>query len=79
MAYKTPILAYDVRSFAYSPKSGITSEVGGIFSIMTSMKKVIASSTVTARLTFSPLSGGKQNVISPMAVSSTHGKSRWKR
>ena len=60
----------------YPPKSGITSDVEGMLSMMTIMKTVIASSTVTARLTFSPLSGGTQNVISPMAVSSIQGKRR---
>ena len=60
----------------YPPKSGITSDVDGMLSMMTIMKTVIASSTVTARLTFSPLSGGTQNVISPMAVSSIQGKRR---
>ena len=68
-----------VQTNAYPPKSGTTSDVGGMFSIMTSMKTVIASITVTARLTFSPLSGGRKDVIKPMAVRSTHGKSRWKR
>ena len=62
-----------------SPKSGTTSEVAGMLSMMTSMKTVIASSTVTARVTFSPLSGGRQNVIRPMVVSSKQGKSRLKR
>ena len=72
-------LRREPTSFGHSPKRGTTSEVGGMLSMMTIMKTVIASSTVTARLTFSPLSGGRQNVISPMAVSSTQGKSRWKR
>ena len=43
------------------PNCGTTSEVDGIFSITTSKNTVMASSRVTARDTFSPDSGGRQN------------------
>ena len=46
---------------AYLPNCGTTSEVEGIFSITTSKNTVMASKRVTARETFSPDSGGRQN------------------
>ena len=54
----------------------MTRDVVGTFCMMTVRKTIIASSTVMAKVTFSPLSGGSTNTMASVRVSTTHGNSK---
>ncbi len=62
-----------------SPIRGILSDVAGILSDIMSRNTHRESSTVISRDIFSPVSGGRQNTRSEMAVISAQGMIRLKK
>ena len=66
-------------TFVYLPISGTNSEVAGMDSAISNMKKENANRTVIPRVIFSPESGGSQNPSKLSIVSHRHGKIMLKR
>ena len=61
---------------SYLPSKGMTSDVLGMFCIMTVRNTIMARRTVTAKVTFSPLSGGRRKTMASVTRSTMHGNSR---
>jgi len=57
-----------------SPSNGTESDLAGMFSAMSKLKTENDKSTVRPKVTFSPLSAGRKNVVKVSTDSITHGK-----